>query len=156
MARASSEDRGTRRTDIAHAAMRGAVAAMCMSGLRVLSTSLGLLDKTPPEMITAERAPRLFRDLPEGSRDAVVVLMHWSYGALGGAVFGALPPRIRRATAAGPVYGLGLWLAFEALLTPALGLEFSRRRTASERLALAADHVLYGAVLSELRRAPRR
>lgn len=156
MSGASSGHSGWGDTDIVHGALRGAVAAMSMGGMRVLSTSLGLLEQTPPEMITAEQAPNLMRRLPEGSRDAFVVVLHWGYGAVGGALFGALPERIRRRPGAGPVFGLGLWLAFEVGLSPALGLQPVRRRSTGERLALAADHLLYGAVLSELRRAPRR
>lgn len=152
----SSEPTTWGSADIVHGALRGTVAAMSVGGLRVLSTSLGLLEKTPPEMITSEQAPNLVRNLSDEARDSFIVLLHWGYGAMGGALFGALPARIRRRPGAGPAFGLALWLAFELGLSPALGLQPARRRSTGERLALAADHLLYGAVLSELRSAPQR
>ena len=53
----------------------------------------------------------------------------------------------------GPIYGLVVWLGFELGVAPALGLSQSKRLRPVERLTLAADHLLYGLVLSEPRRA---
>jgi hypothetical protein len=82
-------------------------------------------------------------------------LAHWGYGAAGGAVFGALPDGVRRQPWAGPAYGFAVWLGFEAAIAPALGLRQAEQLRAAERAALAADHLLYGFVLSELRARPR-
>ena len=75
-----------------------------------------------------------------------------SGGAAGGAVFAALPAPARRRGWAGPAYGLAIWLGFEVGIAPLLGLKQARQMRLSERAALAADHVLYGLVLSETRR----
>jgi len=123
--------------------VRGVVAAIAMSGVRSLTTGLGLVRMTPPEEIGTHGAAPLLARVPPERRAAALELAHWSYGGLGGAVFGALPLRGRTA---GVVYGLGLWALFEAVVAPALGAP-GRERPASERLALAADHVLYGLVL---------
>ncbi|MBA2384509.1 MAG: hypothetical protein H0V68_07600, partial [Actinobacteria bacterium] len=48
----------------------------------------------------------------------------------------------------GPVYGIVAWLAFETVLAPVLGLPTKERWQISDRLAVAADHVLYGLVVS--------
>jgi hypothetical protein len=56
---------------------------------------------------------------------------------------------------AGPIYGLLIWLGFELGLAPLLGLREARERRLVERAALAADHLLYGLVLSEIRARPR-
>jgi hypothetical protein len=48
-----------------------------------------------------------------------------------------------------------LWLGFEAGIAPALGLSQAKRPRPIERAAFAADHLLYGYVLSEMRRRPR-
>ena len=123
--------------------VRGAVAAMAMSGVRSLTTSLGLVRLTPPEEIgTSGGAPLLARVPPE-RRGAALELAHWGYGAVGGALFDALPGRGR---AAGVAYGLALWAFFEAVVAPTLGAP-GRERPTSELLALAADHVLYGLVV---------
>jgi hypothetical protein len=136
--------------------MRGVVAAMCMSGMRSLTVRLGLLKQTPPEMVVEEHAGGLLDRIPEQRREAAVELLHWAYGAVGGAMFGALPDRVRLLPWAGPVYGAVLWLGFETVVSPVLGLGRQRRsRTGVERVALTADHLLYGAVLAELRSRPQ-
>jgi hypothetical protein len=70
-------------------------------------------------------------------------------------MFGALPRGLRRRPWAGPVYGLAVWLGFEMGIAPTLGLSQAKRVRLVDRLALAADHLLYGLVLSEPRRRAR-
>lgn len=141
--------------DVLHGAARGAVGAMAMTGMRVLTTQLGLLEQTPPHAISHQRARglrALLRRAPRRQRTGLVEGAHWAFGAGGGAVFGALPRTIRRRRWAGPIYGLVVWLGFELGVAPALGLSQSKQLRPVDRLALAADHVLYGVVLSEPRR----
>jgi hypothetical protein len=71
-------------------------------------------------------------------------------------VFGMLPGAVRRRRWAGPVYGLVVWLGFELGIAPALGLSQAKRVRAVDRLALAADHLLYGLVRSGTRPTARR
>lgn len=49
------------------------------------------------------------------------------------------------------VFGLVLWLGFEGGLAPALGIATRRHRRLGERLAIGADHFVYGLVISEIR-----
>jgi hypothetical protein len=140
-------------SDVLHASMRGAVAAAAMTGMRTVTVNLGLVEQPPPKAIVDKWG--LLRRVPENKRRAVIELLHWSYGAQGGAVFGLLPEHVRRRAWAGPAYGLVLWLGFEAVIAPALGLEHAKQPRPVERLALAVDHALYGFVLSELRRRPQ-
>lgn len=139
-------------TDVIRAGLRGGAGAMAMTGMRSLTVSLGLLKETPPEMVVEKELPDTLRQLDKPSRDAVVVLAHWAYGIGGGAVYGALPAAIRRKRWSGPVYGVILWLGFELAVAPALGL---RKPENKERLMLAADHLLYGLVLAEMRNRPQ-
>jgi hypothetical protein len=141
--------------ELAHAGLRGAIAAMAMTGMRAFTQSLGLVQQAPPQAIVRERARGLIRRVPRGRRRAVVELMHWSYGAAGGVAFGALPDGLRRRPWAGPAFGLATWLGFELGLAPLLGLKQARQLRPVERTALAADHLLYGLVLSETRSRPR-
>ena len=141
--------------EIAHASLRGAIAAMAMTGMRAFTVHIGVVDETPPRAIFRQRARGLLGKAPRRRRRAAMELTHWSYGAAGGAVFGALPDSVRRRAWAGPIYGLLVWLAFELGLAPMLGLEQARRVRLTDRLGLAADHLLYGFVLSETRRRPR-
>jgi hypothetical protein len=142
-------------SELAHAGMRGAIAAMAMTGVRAFTVSLGLVKESPPRAIMRKRARGLLRMLPRKRRRAAIEAVHWTYGAGGGLLFGALPDALRRRAWAGPLYGLALWLGFELALAPALGLRHAKRPRVAERAALAADHALYGLVLSETRRRPR-
>lgn len=139
----------------AHSAVRGAVGAMSMTGMRALAARLGWLEQTPPEMVTYEHGPEVLQRMSEQQREGVIIILHWAYGAGGGATFGLLPDRIRLKPWAGPAFGVAMWLGFELAIVPALGLELRKQHSTKERLALAADHLLYGAVLSEFRRRPR-
>lgn len=140
---------------IAHAALRGAVAAMAMTGMRVLTTELGLVGEPPPQAILRQRARGLLRLVPRQRRRAAIELAHWGYGAGGGAAFAALPQVVRSRRWAGPLYGLVVWVSFEAALAPLLGLSQAKEPRPLERAGLAADHLLYGLVLSEFRQRPR-
>jgi hypothetical protein len=140
---------------IAHAALRGTIAAMAMSGMRVFTVNLGLVEEAPPRAIIRQRARRLLKLVPPERRPAAIELAHWCYGAAGGAAYGALPANIRRAVWSGPVYGLLTWAGFEAVLAPLLGLEQAKKPRPLDRLSLAGDHLLYGFVLSEFRQRPQ-
>jgi hypothetical protein len=134
----------TRRgADVAASALTGAVAAMAMSGLRTVTTNLGALRRTPPERVFDAAAPET------GGPDRAVAqeLAHWGFGVGGGAVYGALPAAVTRSPAIGVLYGLSVWAFFEGVLRPMLGPAGRHRRPVAERLALIADHALYGLVL---------
>jgi hypothetical protein len=147
--------RGGRPVEIAHASARGAIAAMAMTGMRVVTVDLGIVEQPPPEAILKQKARGLIRRVPRGRRAAAIELAHWGYGAAGGAVFGMLPDPVRLRAWAGPLYGLVIWAGFEAGIAPALGLKQATKPRLAERLALAGDHLLYGLVLSEMRRRPQ-
>ncbi len=148
-------DKRSRAGEIAHAGLRGAIAAMAMTGMRALTLDLGIVEEEPPRAILRQRARGLIRRVPRDRRRSTVELAHWGYGAAGGAAFGALPEPIRKLPWAGPAYGIVVWLGFEAAIAPALGLKQARQLRLAERTALAIDHLLYGFVLSELRSRPR-
>jgi hypothetical protein len=113
------------------------------------------VEQTPPDAIVKQKARGLVAVIPRKQRKAGVELMHWTYGAVGGAAFALLPDDIRRQPWAGPLYGVVVWLGFELGIAPLLGLKQAKQPRPVERAALAADHVLYGFVLSETRRKPQ-
>ncbi len=118
---------------------------MAMTGTRVVTVELGLVEQAPPQQLAGVR---------RGARRAAVELAHWGFGAVGGAVYGALPRSWRNRPLTGPLYGLVIWTGFEAT-APLLGLPHAEGPRIVERLAIAADHVLYGLILDETRRAPQ-
>ncbi len=131
---------------------------MAMTGMRVLTIELGLVKQTPPQAVGRQRARgarALLRRAPRRQRRGLIEAAHWAFGAGGGAAFGALPGAMRRRPWAGPVYGLVVWLGFELGIAPALGLSQAKSVRLVDRLALAADHLLYGLVLSGTRRGAR-
>jgi hypothetical protein len=141
--------------EVLHAAARGTVGAMAMTGMRMFTVSLGIVEQAPPQAILKQKARGLMAIAPRKKRRAVMELAHWSYGAAGGAAFGLLPDDVRRRPYAGPIYGLVIWLGFEAGLAPVLGLEQAKTLRPIDRAGLAADHLLYGLVLNEGRKRPQ-
>jgi hypothetical protein len=133
---------------VVRAGARGLVAAMAMTGIRTVTAAVGPHEKSPPEAIVDEHAPRPVQELPSRHREALTELAHWGYGAAGGVAFGMLPRRIRTHISAGPLYGLALWLTFEVGIAPALGVEHARQRQALWRTVIAFDHVLYGVMVA--------
>jgi hypothetical protein len=140
--------------DVLSGAACGAVGAMAMTGMRVLTTELGLVEQTPPQAVSRQHARgmrALLRRAPRKQRRGMIEAAHWAFGAGGGAAFGALPRDWRRRRWAGPVYGLVVWLGFELGIAPVLGLSQAKRVRAIDRIALAADHLLFGVVLTATR-----
>jgi hypothetical protein len=119
---------------------------MAMTGMRVVTVSLGLVSQAPPQQLAGEAS---------GRRRAGVELGHWAFGAAGATGFALLPPSWRGKSWTGPAYGLLVWSGFE-VAAPLLGLPHADHPKVSERLAIAGDHLLYGFVLDETRRAPQR
>jgi hypothetical protein len=139
--------------DLAHGALRGAVAAMAMTGMRTFTVNVGIVGQAPPQAIVRQRIPGMGRSLRGRPRRRVLEeVFHWTYGAAGGAAFAALPPQLRAHRWAGPAYGLAIWLSFEAGIAPLLQLKQAGESRPAERAALAIDHLLYGLILTEGRR----
>jgi hypothetical protein len=140
--------------EIAHAAMRGVIGAMAMTGMRRVLVAVGLMEEEPPSAIVRQRARGLLRVVPRGRRRLPVELVHWGIGAAGGAGFAVLPDRLRRRPWAGPAWGLAIWATFDAGIAPLLRVDHARDKPVRQRVALMADHALYGFVLSEMRARP--
>ena len=132
---------------VVRASVRGLVAAMAMTGLRVVTTRSGWLERTPPDTIVDQAAPAAVSQLPKRQRELVTQLVHWLYGASGGAAYTLLAERIRRRAWSGPGYGVGLWLLFELAISPALRLEYARERPLAWRTMIILDHLLYGVIV---------
>ena len=138
--------------DISGSAARGAVGAMAMTGIRTFAGALGIVGETPPEAIAGEAAAGLLSAVRPQHREAAVEFLHWTVGAGGGAMFGLLPAAARNRPWIGAAYGLGIWFGFEIVIAPVLGLGRHQQQRGAERFVLAADHLLYGLVLSGTRR----
>lgn len=133
---------------IARAGARGLVAAMAMTGMRTATANMGLMERSPPEELVERHAPRQIQRLGEERRTAVTEIAHWSYGAAGGAMFGLLPRHVRAWPWTGPLYGLAVWLSFEAGIAQLLGVRRSKQSRPVGRAVVALDHALYGLVVA--------
>ena len=140
---------------VAHGALRGCVAAWAMTGMRSLTVNMGLVEEPPPRAIMRQKSRGIYRLTPKRARRVGQELFHCGYGGVGGAAFALLPEKFRLRPWAGPLYGLAVWLGFELGLAPLLGLSQAKKPRPVDRVGLAADHLLYGFVLSETRRRPR-
>ena len=138
-----------------HAAFRGIVAAMAMTGVRTLAQHLGVVREDPPARVARKQAKGLLRSVPRRHRGAVVEGIHWGMGAAFGLVFGMLPDSIRLKPWSGPLYGFLVWVGFDTVAAPALGLKQRRWPHGQERTVFMVDHLLFGLILSELRARPR-
>lgn len=132
----------------ARAAARGLVAAMAMTGARVVTTGTGLVDRTPPDAIIDQAGPTGLSGLSADQRAVVKELAHWAYGALGGAAYGMMGRRVRASVWSGPLWGVTLWLFFELVLAPVLSLDYARERRVAWRSMVILDHLLYGVVVA--------
>jgi hypothetical protein len=141
--------------EVWHTTLRGVIGAMAMTGLRQVTEDLGLIRETPPESIMRRQSRGLFRKVPRKRRKTAIAMLHWATGAAGGFGFGILPDDVRRTPWAGPVWGLFILASYQRGVAPLLGLPQSKDPKVTERLALVADHLLYGFVLSEFRERPR-
>jgi len=145
------------RRETAHVAaerlfVRGAVGALAMTAVRRLTTRVGLVERTPPERVAHEGFPGLLAQVPPRHRGAAILAAHVAFGAVAGAVFRTLPNGVRARRWSGPAYGLAIWAAYEAGVAPlVLRVERRRNRPVAERVAIAADHALYGLVLASRR-----
>ena len=142
--------------EVASGAVRGAIGAMAMTGMRTFTADAGLVRETPPQSIAKKRRPSgVLSYVPKSRRRAFVEVMHWSVGVTGGAIFGLMPDALRRAPWFGPIYGLGILLSYDFGIAPLLGLKQSQRPKATEQAALIADHLMYGLILSGGEHAPQ-
>ena len=134
--------------------LRGIVGAMAMTGLRVFALHAGLIREDPPSRLTRKKAHGLLKRAAQaaaGGRRA---------RALGDGR--RVRHRLRRCCPSGSGASAGRarctasssgW-ASTPCVAPALGLTERNWPKGRERAVFVADHVLFGLVLSELRRAP--
>jgi hypothetical protein len=140
---------------VPHAALRGMVGAMAMTGVRLFAVEVGLIDEDPPRRLVRRRARGLLAMIPRRHRRGAIELSHWAFGATFGAGFGLLPERLHRRRWAGPAYGLLVYLGFDLAVAPLLGVRTRGWPGSAGRVVFVADHLLYGLVLSELHERPR-
>lgn len=120
---------------------------MAMTGLRQMNARLGLMTKTPPEIIAEQ--PELEQHLSGLSGDhrrAAIIALHWTVGALGAVGYQLLPRLLQGRLVVSIAYGNLMWLGFDALLKSSLNVRGDL--DPRDRIALVLDHTLYGLILA--------
>jgi uncharacterized membrane protein YagU involved in acid resistance len=100
----------------------------------------------------------LHRPLPDAKKPLAGNLVHYTFGAGVGALYGGVAAVIPRVTTAvGLPFGVAVWLGAHVITVPALGLaEPPTRRPLSKEALEFVLHLVYGAVTELVRRLVRR
>ena len=97
----------------------------------------------------------LHHDLAEDQKKWVGPVVHYAFGTLVGAAYGAFAGKASLARAGyGAAYGTAVWLAADEVAVPAFGLsKASQERPVSSHVQEMAAHVVYGITTDLVRRA---
>ncbi len=116
--------------------------------------------RSEPATVKAARAiaeKALHRRLPVAQKDRAGELVHYAFGTLNGAIYGALAERAPVAcTCAGLLFGAALFLVADEGLVPLL--KFSRppnQYPVSSHVYALASHLVYGSTVDAVREAVR-
>ena len=109
----------------------------------------------PPDVLAEKIAGH---PLDESSKEIAGETIHWAFGALTGAAYGALAEFYPKATAKeGATFGLALMSLTHESALPAMGLSAPpEEQTTREHTSEAASHLLYGTVTERVRSMVRR
>jgi putative membrane protein len=109
----------------------------------------------PQELLT-ERIAR--HELVGAQKEVATETVHWGFGALTGAAYGALVEYYPAATAKdGAGFGMALSSLTHGTMLPAMGLGAApEEQTTRERTSEMATHVVYGVVTETVRRVVRK
>jgi putative membrane protein len=112
-------------------------------------------EQEPPTLL-AERVAG--HELTGPQKEVAAETIHWGFGALTGAAYGALAEYYPAATAKdGAGFGMALSSLTHGTMLPAMGLSADlEEQTARERKSEMASHVVYGIVTETVRRVVRR
>jgi putative membrane protein len=109
----------------------------------------------PPEVLAEKLAGH---HLESATKTAASEAIHWGFGALAGAAYGALAEYYPAATAKeGASFGLALATLTHETALPAMGLSAEpEEQTARERTSEMSTHVVFGLVTEVIRRNVRK
>ncbi len=109
----------------------------------------------PPEVLAEKVAGH---ELAHGEKAAAAEAIHWGFGALTGAAYGALAEYYPAATGKdGAAFGMALTSLTHGGALPAMGLSAEPQdQTVREKTSEMATHVVYGMVTETVRRFVRK
>jgi len=112
----------------------------------------------PPEVLAERISDEVGVSLSSAEKAVAVETIHWGFGALTGAAYGALAEYFPAATAKeGASFGMALAALTHETALPAMGLSAEPEdQTARERTSEMASHVVYGLITETVRRFVRK
>lgn len=132
---------------VAHGAAAGIAATGLMTIALVAAKATGVLGEPPPKKLTRRILTLLGHRPSKPALHAATAVAHLAYGAGAGALYAALPPRVR-GPVSGTLFGLGIWAVSYMGWIPKLALMRPPSRDRRGRpTAMALAHVVFGAAL---------
>jgi putative membrane protein len=148
-----------RKRSIAKGLFAGFVGGLAGAGAKMIAEQIlppRVQGQTPPPVVLAENVAG--RRLPPDQRELALQGIHWIFGALAGAAYGALV-EIEPSFAAwrGAAFGITLNRITHEALLPKLGLAAPPgQQPTQERISEWVTHAAYGVATDSVRRAVRR
>ena len=140
-----------------HGALGGAIAAACMTAVRMLAHRANLIDQMVPQAVEAWVKHRLPLHTPAllPSQRAVHHLadqaLHLGYGSTAGAIYGLTLSKGELSAQKVVGYGLAVWVFGSFVLLPGLKIMRPEWRAKPAEIAVnLATHLLYAGVLALL------
>jgi putative membrane protein len=149
----------TRERSILKGAFAGFVGGLAGAGAKALGEQLfppRIPGRPAPPVVLAERFAG--RPLPPGDKQAAMQTIHWGFGALAGAVYGAMV-EVEPSVAAwrGAAFGLTLNKITHESVLPRMGLAAPKEeQPPQERISEWVTHAIYGIFTDSVRRVVRR
>lgn len=133
-------------------AIGGVVGTTTMSAAMLAAKRAGLVGRLPPERITQRAFFKGLRRRHKRTKNVTATLLHFAFGAVGGAGFGVLQQYLPRAVPrplAGIAYGTMIWLVSYGGWIPALRLMPPVHRDRPDRpVVMVLAHWIYGATMA--------
>jgi putative membrane protein len=148
-----------RKKSILKGALAGLVGGIVGSGAKAIAEKIyppRVDGQMPPPVLVAERFAG--HSLSEGQRHIATQGIHWAFGALAGAVYGAAVELEPKAGAwRGAAFGLALnKMTHESLLPKAGLVEPTARQSTQQRQSEWVTHAIYGITTDLVRRLVRK
>ncbi|HVT99643.1 MAG TPA: DUF1440 domain-containing protein [Acidobacteriaceae bacterium] len=148
-----------RKRSITKGLLAGLVGGLAGAGAKMVAEQVfppRTQGQTPPPVVLAENVTG--RRLPEGERELALQGIHWIFGAVAGAVYGAMV-EVEPSLGAwrGAAFGITLNRITHESILPKLGLTAPPgRQPTQERISEWVTHAVYGVATDSVRRAVRR
>jgi putative membrane protein len=148
-----------RKRSVIKGAMAGFIGGLAGAGAKIVAEQIyppRVQGQTPPRLVLAEQLAG--HPLPPSEQKAATQSIHWAFGALAGAIYGAVVEYEPSFGAwKGAAFGITLNKMTHESLLPKMGLSApTERQPARERISEWVSHAVYGVVTDSVRRVARR